>query len=649
MQNRQLLLAVSLDCSGAFDNISFVSARRNMERRKVPENIIRWYCNLLKDRHVKATVQGKEVLIKPSRGSPQGGVLSPLVWNIIIDEILQVFKEGPVKVIGYADDILLYITGKNPITMGEILQSSLDKVVKWGNDNGLSFNPNKTTAVMFRKYSRNLVYPTLTMGGVVVDFKDSFKYLGIEIHKNLNWLPHVKQRTEKCNSLLSKCRNIVGRSWGLNPDKMEWILKAVIQPKVSYGSVIWAGAQSQAVKAKLTRTQRLGLLSIIHPLRSAPTAGLEAMMGWLPLPILVEKAGFSTYLRIKHMIPQGWDGAGCFKEVRGHMGIWRKREFQLLQGPYPTAESVNKLVWEREGTSPLRKIEDTIYIFTDASKCEENVGYAWAAFVGDYAIQTSICSAKEMEVHQAEQMAIREALSWIKEIDSLPHAYVILSDSQSAVKATYSHEVKDSLTLEIKHLINSIKCPIKIGWVRGHANNTGNEYADSLAREGAEEAKLISYSSPFVPISCGRLKKLTQEGFESYWQEIWSALPMHRVSKLFLPEVSIRRKSLKMSSAELQLLSQIITGHGLFKRHLWHWNDISDIACSLCGEADEDSWHLWKYCPGLTEERTDISFLIKRGLPWYGALIKFFKTDKLKSLFASNEAFLVPDAGMRDS
>ncbi len=295
---------------------------------------------------------------------------------------------------------------------------------------------------------------------------------------------------------------------------------------MSYRSVVWAGYQSQAVRAKLKRTQRLCLLSIIHPLWSAPTAGLGSNDGVAASPSLSRKVGFSTYLRVKHMIPQGWDEAGCFKEVRGHMGIWRKRESQLLQGPYPTVERVNKLVWEKERITPLPEIEDTILISTDASKCDKNKGYAWVAFAGDYAIQTD----KEMEVHQAEQMTLWEALSWIKEIDSLPHACVILSDSQSAVKAVYSHEVNDGLTLDIKHLINSLKCSIQIRWVRGHENNAGNEYANILAREGTKEARLISYSSPFVPVSHGNLTKMTQVAFKSYWQEVWNALPMHRVS-----------------------------------------------------------------------------------------------------------------------
>ncbi len=121
IHNGQHLLAVSLDCSGDFDNIRFEGERRCMESQKIPY-IIRWYRNLLKSRSVLAQVQGLEKTIKPSRVSPQGGVLSPLVWNITLDSFLSQYKKGPVKALGYADDILLYIAGSDINVMEEFLQ-----------------------------------------------------------------------------------------------------------------------------------------------------------------------------------------------------------------------------------------------------------------------------------------------------------------------------------------------------------------------------------------------------------------------------------------------------------------------------------------------------------------------------------------------
>ena len=48
------VLAVSLDCSGAFDRIKFQSAKAAMERKNIPSGIINLYMNILHNRVVEA-------------------------------------------------------------------------------------------------------------------------------------------------------------------------------------------------------------------------------------------------------------------------------------------------------------------------------------------------------------------------------------------------------------------------------------------------------------------------------------------------------------------------------------------------------------------------------------------------------------------
>ena len=66
-----------------------------------------WYTNLLKGRKVNANLQGVTQTITPGRGSPQGGILSPLVWNLLMDSTLKEFQSGLIKAAGYADAIMI--------------------------------------------------------------------------------------------------------------------------------------------------------------------------------------------------------------------------------------------------------------------------------------------------------------------------------------------------------------------------------------------------------------------------------------------------------------------------------------------------------------------------------------------------------------
>ena len=73
--------------------------------------------------------------------------------NIIMDTLLNTFKHEAVKVVGYADDILLMVVGPDKGILIDLMNTALEKVLKWGNENGLTFNPQKTMSVLFTRRS----------------------------------------------------------------------------------------------------------------------------------------------------------------------------------------------------------------------------------------------------------------------------------------------------------------------------------------------------------------------------------------------------------------------------------------------------------------------------------------------------------------
>ena len=55
---REKVMAVSLDCTGAFDCVGFDAASEALIANGVPEGMSIWYTNLLKGREVTANLQG---------------------------------------------------------------------------------------------------------------------------------------------------------------------------------------------------------------------------------------------------------------------------------------------------------------------------------------------------------------------------------------------------------------------------------------------------------------------------------------------------------------------------------------------------------------------------------------------------------------
>jgi len=85
------------------------------------------------------------------RGCPQGGVLSPLLWYLVVNELLARLNEGGVYTQGYADDICLLAVWKFPNTVSGLIQWALNIVEVWCGKLSLSVNPDKFGLVAFTR------------------------------------------------------------------------------------------------------------------------------------------------------------------------------------------------------------------------------------------------------------------------------------------------------------------------------------------------------------------------------------------------------------------------------------------------------------------------------------------------------------------
>ena len=145
-------IGASLDIKGAFDNVSIDYAVERMKESKLPDWIIRVYEFYLRNRHSTISLNGISITIRHTCGTPQGGVLGPLIWSIVFDKILiLVNSTTAVYAIGFADDIFLICIGTDPKTTATSLQKAIDICTNWGPTAGLTFSPSKTQLTFFTK------------------------------------------------------------------------------------------------------------------------------------------------------------------------------------------------------------------------------------------------------------------------------------------------------------------------------------------------------------------------------------------------------------------------------------------------------------------------------------------------------------------
>ena len=102
-------ITVALDMSKAFNTINIHTLIRNLLQTNIPGTIIKFIANYIKGRKVYTTYRNHTSSQRQFKtGVPQGGVLSPTLFNIYTADIPP--PRAPIQAMAYADDITITAT-----------------------------------------------------------------------------------------------------------------------------------------------------------------------------------------------------------------------------------------------------------------------------------------------------------------------------------------------------------------------------------------------------------------------------------------------------------------------------------------------------------------------------------------------------------
>ncbi len=162
---------VEVDIRKFFDTLDHAQLRALLRQRVRDGVLLR-----LIDKWLKAGVLEDGALTYPEAGTPQGGVISPLLANVYLHSVLDVWFEDVVKpclkgrafLVRYADDFVLGFARE------EDARRVLDVLPKRFSKYGLTIHPEKTRLVPFVRPPRRPPAP----GGPAVPAPGSFDFLG---------------------------------------------------------------------------------------------------------------------------------------------------------------------------------------------------------------------------------------------------------------------------------------------------------------------------------------------------------------------------------------------------------------------------------------------------------------------------------------
>ena len=135
-------ITAALDVSKDFDTINIHTLIRKLLQTNIPGTIIKFIAKYIKGCKAYTTYRNHTSRQRQFKtGVPQGGVLSPTLFNIYILDLPP--PSASVQVMAYADDITITSTRTSTSAVKKYIQPYLQKVCAWTKQNNLILNPYK--------------------------------------------------------------------------------------------------------------------------------------------------------------------------------------------------------------------------------------------------------------------------------------------------------------------------------------------------------------------------------------------------------------------------------------------------------------------------------------------------------------------------
>jgi len=144
--NKEYSLAAFLDIEGAFNNVTPTAITGALTGLGIERLIVGLIHTMLTSR-VVYTMGTTHSTRNVSRGTPQGGVLLPLLWVIVVNKLRSLLEEAGTKVVAYADDVVILLQGKFPQTLCNLMETALSTLSGWTADCDLGVNPEAAIAL----------------------------------------------------------------------------------------------------------------------------------------------------------------------------------------------------------------------------------------------------------------------------------------------------------------------------------------------------------------------------------------------------------------------------------------------------------------------------------------------------------------------
>ena len=303
------LIGIFLDIEKAYDMLWRQGLLMKLRKHKIPQGIYNVLKSFLSNRSIQVKVKNtlsKEVVLE--NGVPQGSILSPLLFNIMMSEINSAITHKTTSLMQFADDTSLLGTiyektsaHKHRSLLGfHNLQNDLTQIASHLQSLGFKISTHKTQVILFRN-NRNKKfhkdeYPNLVLFGQQLDYQTKVKFLGVIFQENGELNSYIDYICTKSRQGLKLLRCISAMEWGADPETLLMVYHAHVLSKVLYAAPLFAKLHKYQLD-RLQIIQNSALKTVLGVSKNTPNISVLAETAQQPIETIIKNRTACFYFK----------------------------------------------------------------------------------------------------------------------------------------------------------------------------------------------------------------------------------------------------------------------------------------------------------------------------------------------------------------
>lgn len=508
-----------IDLKGAFDKADGEVILYELAGMGVKGKLLHWIGDYLHGRQARVSFQGALSSYRNFElGTPQGGVLSPTLFNVLMNRVAKEFLGRDVSATIYADDILL----QSKTVKG--MEEALANFTPLSQRLGMVINEQKTK---FMSRTRGDII--LKVNGKSLERVKSYKYLGVYVgytseskDAELNFLKM------QCRARMRPMKALAWHGKGVGVPVLRLMYISIVRSVIEYAAPILSCFDGGRLN-KLEKIQNEAMRIILGCPRNALIIAMRNELGLPSLTHKIEEVNITSAvrhlrtssgnvlrnnlneintlrassLRGKHYVKklaqcvQDYNITRADIEYRhvSSLAPWQDESPNIIVDSFgkPKSQCIpqqlrNEFQWKTEKIPR----ENISHVYTDGSVMEDGragCGIYLQHFGRGGGTAEEGLSYRLTNGASSTQVELCSIIFALRHLQKGESDVWIFSDSRGALEALNSNRRGGltDLVLQCKDLIANIsrERAITFMWVPAHVGIPGNERADRLAKEGA--------------------------------------------------------------------------------------------------------------------------------------------------------------------